>query len=557
MNYFRPKPYVSSLKEPVSQNSAVYLFACLAMLILAFVQCFRVTRGLEWAYDGDFDRDMAFVQGIVDGHAGVDPNYLGEFPWYNPLLFYVEAGIVKLTALPVNLVVSQAGIYIDLLGPLTFLTMVARLFDVRTAAAAFLSYMFLASGNIVATASATYSPWPYPVTFVQFTFYLSIYFCYLAYSTQRYYWFAILGISCGICFLGHTGPAVVMVLVLILLQGDRFIQAAKGRDFALVKKLLLQGLLTFVFFLLAALPLLYAVVWKYHLHFENRAIFEYRGGILRWGNYRGFLKANINLQFTIAVAGFIWFYRNFHQGLVRKIVLYWLYSALFMFLYTSLLPLLHEKLHIQLPDTCPSYHYFFYLKAIQSVFFGIGCIFLLKAIYRKLAAYRAKTQLKLKIRENQMILLVLLLYAFLYFPTYMHRQDFVERYEEGLIRRSEKAKIEVYHYIVAHIPDDKVILCEEEANDFPVMASGRKMVSTSLMFSNPYVNYQKRSGDRNDMLSYLGSGQPSSAKSLFGEYKVGFILLKNQDSHFFSDGSPADYPLLFRNDQFSLYLFPR
>ena len=544
----------SNLTQPRSENRAACLLTCLIMLTVAFIQCYRITRGLQWPYDGDFERDMGFIQGMLDGNPGKDPNYLGQFLWYNPLLFYIETIIVRISGWPIHQVVSQAGIFINLPGPLTFLLMAIRLQGFRTASASFLSYLFLATGNIVGSAAATYSPWPYPVCFSQFGFYLTLFVCYQAFSTQKYYWFALLGIACGICFLGHAGPAVLVVLILIYMQGEKMVAALKTKNYASLRTFLLQGGICFVFFVVTSFPLLYVVVWKYHLHFVNRAIFEYRAGILIWHNYAAFLRANVNIQFVIAVIGFVWFYRRFHQTLARKIIFSWFFAALFMFVYTTMLPTIHEKLHIKLPDTVPSYHYFFYIKAAQSIYFGFGLVFMLRLIYQWLSnlLLRDQHRLRVPVSLEYFILLSVLLYAIGYFPIYHMRKDFIMNRDLDYIRGSEKEKIDVYHYILENIPEDKVILCDEEANDFPVMASGRKMVSASYLFSNPYVDFWKRYNDRNDMLSFVKTGQPLSAKKLFSDYQVGYVLLFNTDSASRGPNQPG-WPLLFKNDHYRVY----
>src|SRR5215471_17532848 len=97
------------------------------LLLLAFFQCYRTVHDLQWAYDPDFDRDIAFARGLLEGHFGKDPNYQGAWLWYNPLLFSVEAGLYKLTGVPLHVIAATAGLYLNLLGPIFFFIMVKRL----------------------------------------------------------------------------------------------------------------------------------------------------------------------------------------------------------------------------------------------------------------------------------------------------------------------------------------------------------------------------------------------------------------------------------------------
>src|SRR5215813_2506349 len=144
------------------------------MLLLAFIQCYRTVHDLHWAYDPDFDRDIAFARGLLEGHYGQDPNYQGAWLWYNPLLFSIEALIHKVSNIPLNIIAVQAGVYLNILGPIFFFLMVRRLFDYRLALAASLFYLFINSGDVRCWGAPTYTPWLFPVCFAQFIFYTGI-----------------------------------------------------------------------------------------------------------------------------------------------------------------------------------------------------------------------------------------------------------------------------------------------------------------------------------------------------------------------------------------------
>jgi len=112
--------------------------------------------------------------------------------------------------------------------------MILNFFNLTTALAAIVSYLFLATGNLLGWSSATYSPWLYPATFMQFIFYINILLCYKAFLTQKKSWFFFLGISMGISFLGHTAPTVLILLILISIQFGNIIQAIKKKQYKLV-----------------------------------------------------------------------------------------------------------------------------------------------------------------------------------------------------------------------------------------------------------------------------------------------------------------------------------
>jgi hypothetical protein len=497
------------------------------MLLMAFAQGYKTTRDLHWAYSMDFDRDMSFVQGNLDGHFGQDPNYVGEYLWYSPLLFSIESIIVKTTGLPINIVVTRAGIYLNILAPVAFVLMALVLFGFEIAMASLLSFLFLASGNILGWGAATYSPWLYPVCFVQFIFYLNIIFLYKALSTQRYLWFVLLGTFTGISFLGHVAPAVVMILMISAIQISRMIAAAKEKNWGGIQQYLTQSAIIAVTFLITASPILIFIIGRYKMHYLNRAPFEFVIGIFSVKSYLELIKANLNLAFLISIGGIYWFYKYFEDRLIRSIIFSWLLVCICMYAYSTIAPIVAHRFHINLPVTIPSFHYFFYLKALESVFVGFGLYWLLKSPVKWLSKRVSRlSPLKNPDQATHMVFILLILFISVgYYPFYKSRMDFVYLRDGAIQKEKDKDKLEVYYYITGHIPSDKVILCELEQSMLPVMASGRKMVSTVFTFSNPFVDYKERENDRNVMLCYLVTASPFSAKKLFIKYQVSYILL--------------------------------
>jgi hypothetical protein len=532
----------------------VFTVGILIMLLMAFARGYKTTHDLHWAYDIDFDRDISFIQGNLDGHLGKDPNYLGEYLWYSPLLFSLETIIVKTTGLAPNIVVTRAGIYMNCLAPVAFVIMVLILFGFETAIASLLSFLFLASGNILGWGAATYSPWLYPVCFVQFLFYLSIIFLYKALSTQRYIWFILLGSFTGLAFLGHVAPAVIIILMTMMIQISSMFNAIRNRNQKIIKKCLFQSLILLVTFLVAASPILIVIYGRYRMHYINRAPFEYVGGIFTVKSFGELIKANINLALLISLAGVYWFYKNFKNWIVRNIISSWLLVCLFMYGYSTLVPLLHNRLHIYLPVTVPSFHYFFYLKALESVFFGIGLVWLLKSTVHWLSKWITANTADNPFNGVSHLVWValILLFSLAYYPIYSSRSDFVYLREMAIQRAADKTKLEVYYYLKDHISPDKVILCELDQSMFPVMASGRKMVSTTFTFSNPFVDFDRRENDRNSMLSYLITGLPESDKQLFTKYQVSYILLSSSQAQKLRPGLGLKSELIFRNKSFTL-----
>jgi hypothetical protein len=517
-----------------SKNKMAILFAIGILILSAFIQCYRTAHDVKWFYDQDFYRDMAGVQGILDGNFGKDPNYEGAYPWYNPMLTSIETLIVKISALPINIVLAHSGVYLNLLAPLAFVLMLVVLFDIRIALASLLSFLFFAPGNLPGYYAATYSPWLYPVCFAQFFFYLNIIFCYKAFSTQRYSWFFTFGSCTGLCFLTHNAPAVLSILIVCTIQIGFARSAIGQKNYLALRKYMLQGIIAFVPFAVASLPLLYIIVWKYHLHIINRFPFEYEDTIFIGHNFLDMIRANASISFLVAVGGFIAFYRQFRGTLIRKIFLDWLIMAVFMYLYSTIAVTMDNHFGIHLPLTVPSFHYFFYLKALQSVFFGFGLVALLRylAIRLKRLSFVREQRAGAPVVSTWAFLSVVLCCALLYFPVYKNRKDFSYFRDQNLKMAKDSDGIELYNYILKTIPSNNVILCEGDGKEyptsFPVMASARKTVSLGPTYSNPFFDWIKRESDRNNMILFFRTGEPAEAKKLYQDYHVEYVLLTNE-----------------------------
>ena len=141
----------------------------------------------------------------------------------------------------------------------------------------------------------------------------------------------------------------------------------------------------------------------------------------------------------------MWFYLKFEKGVLRRIIWNWLLIAAFMYLYESAVPTADKILHINLPDTIPAFHYFFYLKTLQSVFFAFGFMYLFN-----LGIGLKERLSKVKVTSKQMeyhLLFCVLFYAAVYYPIYSKRADFTLMKQESIAKGNEKDKIDIYNFI--------------------------------------------------------------------------------------------------------------
>jgi hypothetical protein len=523
------------------------------MLLIAFIQCYKTVHDLHWASEPDFDRDISYIRATLNGHYGQDPNMAGQYMWYNPLIFLFETLVVKFSGLPINIVVARAGAFFNLINPIVFFIVLVKLFDYKVALAALLSFVFLIAGNLPCWGAATYSPWLVSDTAVQFLFYLSIFFCYQAFAKQKMIWFIILGAVIGVTFLGHSAPAIIIIMILIIMQGHKVLIALKEKQYNLVGAYFLQGAVTIIPFIICAFPFLYYVYGKYHLHFVNRVILQCAPGIFARKETFTLLKLNVTFSLLFSIIGFIWFYKKFENKVLRKIIWNWLFITLVMYAYESVVPTADKLLHISLPDTIPAFHYFFYFKVLQSIFFGFGFLWLFNLLITWFQ-HRYKKEFTPKLRTD-LFISAILLYMLVYLPVYSNRWDFTNLRQAAIDKGNEKDKIDVYNFIVKDVPLDNVLLCPHGLSLFPVMPTGIKMVSIETYFSNPYVSYDKREDDRNKMLSYLKTATPDTAKKLFAAYKVSDVLLANDSIQYYKAPSFASSKVIFKNKSYTIWSF--
>jgi len=148
---------------------------------------------------------------------------------------------------------------------------------------------------------------------------------------------------------------------------------------------------------------------------------------------------------------------------------------------------------------------------------------------------------------------VILTCAFLYYPLYQKRADFAYLRDMSLMKEADHNKIGLYNFIMHNTRPDQVILCEEEPSLFPVMTTGRKMVSTADTFSNPYLDFNRRDSDRNEMLSWFRTGDPSWAQKTLKDYGVSYVLLFTKGPIYDASLKAEGAVLRYQNSSYSLF----
>jgi hypothetical protein len=521
---------LTSRAEDLCQGLALIL-----MCGLALRQGLSTTGDLEWPHDVDLYRDIGYAQSILDGHYWADPLYLGETIWYNPLVPGLVAAVSWVTKLPIHVLYTRMGAYLNLLAPIGFYLLVAYLFDGWTAAAATFGFIFAVGGNAPSWASATYSPWLFSANFVQFLFYVALAVCAKALRAQKHTWYLGVGFFLGITFLGHTAPALILgsivsasvlrIVVKSWNQGSRSIVVGRALvDLAIVLLVALT----------VGAPLLYSIVGHYHLRILNPAPSSWVYFRLALSNLPSFIAENLSLPAGIACLGLIALVRQRSQHIGRDLLLFWLMVCC-AFLAYGYVWQLAWYCGVHLPSLVPSYHFLFYLKGLEAVLLGCGMVTLTRSAVRLIARLvpfvnrRMSSGSTLKRTERLSLGLLILISLVVAYPTYRSRDDFAAARIAAQHMGQRGDEIRAFTWILEHTRPTDVFLADDHLGLHVVGASGRKVVAVDPCFSNPYVSWEVRASDRDSMLDHLRSGDRGGFGALASKYKVTYVIeLANQ-----------------------------
>ncbi|MEO8146557.1 MAG: hypothetical protein ABI723_02915 [Bacteroidia bacterium] len=538
----------------ISKTDFICITVFLIFLGAAFFQGYKSVSELNWGFNNfDSNRDMGFVHTILNGNYGQDPSYTNEYIWYNPLVMIIESAIVKITHFPVNTVVTKSGAFLNLLAPITFFLMMAVIFNVPIALAATTGFLFFNINDLDGWMAATYSPWLFPVSFAQTFFYTGIIIIYKAFKEWKLFWFILLGINLAFCFLAHTAPTLLLILITVHLSVYKIVKSDPLLKIQAIIDVIKKGLPCLVLFIVLTLPFTWFVVGKYKLHMINTYTYEYLHEFFQIKNVFMLFKANLSLSLLIAMYGCIYFFKMNKDKVSRLIVSSWIMYCIVLYIYTTAIVFIRYHFNIKFPGIVPSFHFFFYLKAAQALFFGVGVCHLLSLLYNYMLNLPGKIHYIIIRFEQYMIPLTMVLLVIINYNSYAHRPDFLFNRTLGLENNIAYDTHKVYEWIVSNADDSKVFLSNENLSDFPLLASGRKMVAVSPAMSSPYVDYIKRNNDRNKMLDILSGKESLPAEDIFKKYNVQYLLVNKNEK----DSMPSIekyFPVLvYSNDSYFIF----
>jgi hypothetical protein len=491
-----------------------------ALLLAAFLLARRTTHDLAWPNEHDLYRDVAAAQSILDEGFGRDPYYRGELVWYNPLTSLAMAATHRITHVPLPEVAVRGGAYLNLLGPVAFFLMVWVMFDAWTAWLALGGFLFCIGGSFPSWASATYSPWLYPVNFAQAFFYLLI-MRLVALRTTRLSvgWALGAGGLLGLLFLGHTAPTLLFGCIFAWVVGRPLVR--KGHvAWSELRGLMGPAVAMMGAFLAITWPYTATLVGHYGLRIVNDVPNGYVADFLGYRKIPLMIARHLDLPVLIGWFGLflVWRNREDVDPAARRILLPWLLVSAAGLFYGYVVAGA-AKVGLSLPIIIPSYHCLFYFKAALSILFAIG----LTALARRIAVRFAGEPVLARWSRHVSLLLLLATMAWTW-PALRGRYDHRQARAEALGHGEERDRIAVYDWFRAHGRPADVVLASDDMGIFAVAPAGAKVVVVNPYFSNPYVDWVVRVEARDRMLELLARGMAEDFSRLADAWQVTYVV---------------------------------
>ncbi len=508
--------FVSASPSSASAPRSERTVAVVVLVVVCTVACLtgvRATHDLNWPPGADASRDIANAEGLSTGRVPFpDPFYRGEIDWYNPLVPGTVAVAAAIFREPIPLVYARLGAYLNVLAPIALFVLLWRLFEPKAAALGVVAFVFLMSDG-PALFSATYSPWLLPIHTVQTLFYVTLAAIVGAWRARSVRAFAAAGLLCGLTFLGHTAPFLLLSGVVCL---DALICVTRFPRQVVTHAAVFFGAAAAVSAVFWA-PLAYR--YAFLVRSPDPMIWAPPEMALdRFGPSVAALLV-ITPASLIVAFGVLCLLRNMARPESRLIVLT---AALAFAGVAAGYWGEYEKGRGITPWTIvPAFHFVYYLGFVRAVAFGVGGATLINTCVRLLKG-KVDSSLMNIIASASLLVVALVLIA-RDFDAYRARADFLAERASAERMFEDPTELRLYRWIrTASRPSD-VFLIDERSALSVVGAAGRKAVAVPNAFSNPYVDREARSEDRAEMQAALERGDCQAFRKTASKYDVAWV----------------------------------
>jgi hypothetical protein len=497
-----------------------------AMLAYPFSEALRASA-VSWPPYWDGYRDIGLAHTMLAGHYPADACYPGEVNWYNPLMGVITALGGWLSGAPLSTVNIALGPWLNLLGPVLFAVLIARLTNAWVALAALVYLLF---GKPIAQpvwASAAYSPWLLAPNTTQALYFLALLLLFLALQRNRWPWHAAAGIAWGVTFLGHTMPALAIGGIYLLLLAWSQAEAWRGG----VERPAWRG-----FFLSAAvafvvsLPYTGPILWKYQFHVVNEwpSIFadpyvelqhlpeRLRESLRRWEN----LPALLGLAVAL---------RHARKHVAMRVIVVWAAVAAAFLVHHYVWQWLRQQ-GVLVAGLVPGHHALVLAYGVKAACFGLGLGALAVWCARRVARSTLEEGLPLPDHARAVALvLAMSVAACAWFapmlrtwPAYQQTRD------SGSYADLVADQVATCDWILGHTAIGEVFLADWAEAVTLVQPAGRKLVATMLFYSNPYVDVHQRLTDTRLMHEALAAGDDAAFRALATPYQVRYVVVRGE-----------------------------
>jgi hypothetical protein len=491
--------------------------AFFVLVAIALINGIKTTAGVAWPYDLDQFRDIGMAQAILDHRYGTDHLYLGETIWYNPLVSAIAAAISSASRIAPPLVVTQAGAYLNLFAPIAFYILVTYLFGRLVALGAVAAFLFAPIGDAPSWAAATYSPWVFSQNLAQGFFYLTLVAYGKAIGSKQWRWHLIVGILLGVTFLGHTAPAVILGMIILvgLIMNPVTLSQLQVLSALVLKMLPLLLILSVAF--IVSLPFTFSILFHYHLRILNPVPGNWIYAPLAIDKLSDFLRGYLSWFSAVAALGLVVLIgtRSARPG---KIALFtWLVICCAALAVNEVQQITSPKLHLMF---VPAHHFFFYLRAIENILFGVGLVWGCRFLARGLASLSRKRPDQLdhfrRQAEASFVALAVVVFLVLVYPRYRARFDFTNARSQAVSFAERRAYLDAYRWILSNTKPIDVFLSLNGDLDLSIVGpADRKVVVTAQAeFSNPYVDWKSRFNTASQIVDKLTSAPPDALEAL-------------------------------------------
>lgn len=480
----------------------------IALCGFALVKAIQTTGDLRWPYDLDQFREIGIAQSILDHRYGTDHLYRGETIWYNPLTSIVVATLTRLTGTPVYLVVTRAGPYLNLLGPIAFYILVAYLFDRWTALAATAAFLFAPIGDAPGWAAATYSPWLFSPNFTQAFFYFGLVSYAKALRSTSWRWEVVTGLLLGLTFLGHTAPAVIFgAIILITVLTSLMIGDGENR----VRRLRVP-LIIFATAFVVSLPFTFSILFHYHLRVANPVPGNWLYPSVALKNLSELLGSFFSWLTLIALVGLVATIRRASRHFRKALLVVWLIIAVAALTLNELQQF--WDLHLMV---VPAHHFLFYLHALEDIFFGVGLIWVCRFCAQRVSG-SAWT-------ERAITGVAILCFLLAAFPSYSRRFDFTKAREHAVGFQERGDYLDAYRWILENTKPENIFLSLSGDLDLSIVgpADRKTVVTCQPEFSNPYVSWKDRVETATQIVDKLAASAPD-VRAMLSSARVDYII---------------------------------